>query len=360
MILVAKVKLNPTKYQASVLRQTLEQVNGACNWLGDQAWKQHVFGQYHLHRLFYYTIREQFGFSANIAVRLIGKVAAAYKLDRKNRRTFRKHGAIDYDHHILHWYPEKQDVSILTVTGRERIPFVCGPRQQSLLASRQGQSSLALVDGKFYLLACCNVETPEPADVSDYLGVDLGIANIATDGDGTTYSGAQVNGLRHRHRRLRNKLQAKGTKASTRLLRARSGKESRFAADINHQISKNLVATAQGTGRGLALEDLQGIRDRVTVRKSQRATLHSWSFWQLRSFVNYKSALVGVPVVFVDPRNTSRTCPECGHIDKANRRSQNSFSCVSCGFSGLADHIAAINIGRRAATDQPYAAGFST
>jgi transposase len=48
--------------------------------------------------------------------------------------------------------------------------------------------------------------------------------------------------------------------------------------------------------------------------------------------------------VLVDPRNTSRTCPACGYIDKANRVSQSVFSCVVCGFSGLADFIAALNI----------------
>jgi transposase len=88
--------------------------------------------------------------------------------------------------------------------------------------------------------------------------------------------------------------------------------------------------------------------------------LHSWSFSQLRQFVTYKAARAGVPVAFVDPRNTSRTCPRCGHIDKANRRSQSLFSCVSCGFSGLADHIAAINIAtvaRRGLVNGPHAAG---
>ncbi len=360
MILVAKVKLKPTKDQATRLRRTLERVNEACNWLSEQAWTARAFGQYRLHKLFYYALREHFALSANLVVRLIAKVADAYKLDKRTCRRFRRYGAIDYDDRVLHWYVDKGEVSLLTIEGRERIPFVCGPKQRQLLATRQGQSGLALVDGKFYLLACCNVEEPEAADVEDFLGVDLGIVNIATDSDGTTYSGGQVNGLRHRHRRLRQKLQAKGTKSAKRLLKQRSLRESHFASDVNHQISKRLVATAQGTGRGLALEDLKGIRDQVTVRKSQRATLHSWSFSQLQSFLTYKAALVGVPVIFVDPRNTSRTCPQCGYIDKRNRVSQCLFSCRSCGFSGLADHIAALNIRSRAATDQPYAAGSLT
>src|SRR5690606_37816735 len=48
------------------------------------------------------------------------------------------------------------------------------------------------------------------------------------------------------------------------------------------------------------------------------ARLSNWGFHQLRSFVSYKAALLGVPVLLVDPRNTSRTCPECGHVAKEN------------------------------------------
>jgi putative transposase len=125
---------------------------------------------------------------------------------------------------------------------------------------------------------------------------------------------------------------------------------------VNHRISKQLVAKAKDTNRAIALEDLQGIRSRITVRRSQRATLHSWAFYQLRTFVEYKARRVGIPVILVDPRNTSRTCPVCGHVDKANRPNQSTFSCVFCGFAGLADHIAAINIGRRDVVNQPIVA----
>jgi len=96
-------------------------------------------------------------------------------------------------------------------------------------------------------------------------------------------------------------------------------------------------------------------RMRITVSRSRHATLSSWSFSQLRAFTEYKALREGIPVICVDPRNTSRTCPACGHIDKHNRMNQRLFSCVVCGFAGLADHIAAINI-RRAAVNPPIVA----
>ncbi|MER3487754.1 MAG: hypothetical protein C4307_02970 [Chloroflexota bacterium] len=58
------------------------------------------------------------------------------------------------------------------------------------------------------------------------------------------------------------------------------------------------------------------MRERISVRKAQRRVPHSWGLHQLRSFIEYKARLAGVPVVCVDPRN--RACPACGHVSKAN------------------------------------------
>ena len=152
---------------------------------------------------------------------------------------------------------------------------------------------------------------------------------------------------------LRKRLQSKGTNFSKCLLKKRRRKEQLFARDVNHVISKKVVAKAEGTSRGIALEDLKGIRRRITASRSQRRSHHSRSFRQLRGFVEYKACLRGVPVVAVDSRNTSPHCPSCGRIHKANRLSQSLFSCVLCGFSGHADHIVAINMGRRASVNRP-------
>jgi IS605 OrfB family transposase len=356
MKLTAQVKLLPTPEQADALRHTLEQANAACRFVSETAWETKTFRQYDLHHKCYQAVREQFVLSAQVAVRVIAKVADAYKLDRKIKRTFKTTGSIAYDDRILSWRLQDQTVSIWTVNGRLRIPCVCGAQQLELLQTRQGQSDLGLYKGLFFLSATCDVGEPKPVDVESALGVDLGVTNIAVDGDGQVYSASHINNVRHRHRRLRARLQAKGTRSAKRKLKRLSGKERRFAKDTNHCISKKLVAEAKDTNRALALEDLQGIRARVTVRRSQRATLHSWAFYQLRSFVTYKAKRAGVPVFLVDPRNTSRTCPACGHIDKANRPSQSKFSCVVCGCAGLADHIAAVNIGRRAAVNPPIVA----
>lgn len=353
MRLTAQVKLQPNSQQLYALGRTLQTANQACNYTSEVAWETKTFRQFNLHKVVYYDIRERFGLAAEMTIRVIAKVANSYKLDKKTQRFFNPTGAFPYDNRILSWNLDKSIVSIWTMEGRLKIPFICGPHQRELLKTQRGESDLILFRGNFYIVAVCDVDEPTPKDVEGVLGIDLGIVNIATTSDGETFAGNQVNNVRHRHRRLRKKLQKKQTKSANRRLKKLSGKEARFSRYTNHVISKQIVATAQGTNRAIALEALKGIRDRVTARKSQRATLHSWSFYQLKLFISYKAQLAGVPLFEVDPKNTSRTCPACGCIDKANRKSQSNFLCTQCGFAGLADYIASVNIGRRALVNAP-------
>ena len=175
----------------------------------------------------------------------------------------------------------------------------------------------------------------------------MGIVNIATTSDGDRVVWRPVELVPRAQLRLRKRLQAKKTSSARRLLKKRRRKEARFAADINHQISKGIVAEAERTGRGIAVEQLTGIRDRVRLRKPQRAMLHSWAFAQLGSFLAYKAKQAGVAFVQVDPAYTSQTCSACGWVDKQNRRTQAAFECGRCRFVGHADHNAAINIAAR-------------
>ena len=262
-----------------------------------------------------------------MAVRAISKACEAYKRDKKIRPTFRPLGAIAYDQRILSW-KGRDRVSILTLGGRIIVPVVYQGRWLAAAGTTlRGAADLIYRDGKFYLAVVIDVpEPPQGPEPDEWLGVDLGIVNLATDSDGTAYSGKAVRAVRYRNRQLRARLQSKGTKSAKRLLARRRRKESRFARDVNHCISKHIVSEARGTGRGIKLEDLSGINARTTVRKAQRADRLSWSFCQLRQFIAYKAAMAGVPLALVDPRNTSRRCPGCGHIDKRNRPDQATFA----------------------------------
>lgn len=352
MKLTAKIKLQPTPEQADLLKRTIETANAACNYVSEQAWENKTFRQFPLHKLTYYDVRENLPLSAQMVVRCISKTADAYKVARKTKRSFKPHGAVAFDDRILKWYVDLDEVSIWTIEGRQRIPYLCGKRQKELLQGQRGESDLAFINGEFYLLAACDVETPKPQAVHDVLGCDFGIVNLATDSDGEQHSGEAINDNRRKHEHRRKNLQKKQTKSAKRRLKKISGKQARFQSNTNHTISKHLVRKAQDTSRAIALEDLSGIRARTTVRRKQRSKHANWSFFQLRQYISYKAELAGVPVILVDPRYTSQTCPVCGYVSKSNRPNQSTFSCVQCSYSANADTTAAINIAR-VAVNQP-------
>jgi putative transposase len=361
MRLTVMVKLLPSGSQHEALKATLRRVNEACDYASGVAWDSGTFGdKYRLQQATYHDIKERFGLTAQVVIRLLAKVADAYKRDKRTtKRTFRPLGAIAYDDRILRWYDD--EVSIWTTEGRQRIPFVCDERTRALLASRRGESDLVYRSGKWYLLASVEVEEPPPGTPEDWLGVDLGVANIASDSDGEIHTSERVEKSRKRYQRIRSKLQAAGTKSAKRHLKKLSGKERRFKRDTNHVLSKRIVSKAKETDRGIALEDLKGIRERTgkRLRRSQRGRHGKWAFGELRGFLEYKARLSGVSLVCVDPAYTSQACNECGYCQKANRRSQSEFVCKGCGYVAHTDTNAALNIRSRAAVMRPIAAGAS-
>ena len=276
---------------------------------------------------------------------------------------FRPDAAQPFDDRCLSWQLDRRTLSIWTTAGRLRdVRFACSPDAlETLTRYRQGESDLLHRDGKWVLIATCDVPETEQYEPSGFLGVDLGIVNIATTSDGERMSSRAINRYRRRQLALRKRLQAKQTKSAKRVLKRQRRKEQRRARDINHCIAKRIVTEAERTGRGIALEDLTGIRARVRLRKPQRVTLHSWAFAQLGQFIAYKAAQAGVPLVYVDPAYTSQACSRCGHVSKKNRPSQATFCCTSCSFAEHADVNAARNIAARgvlgwAEVMQPHAA----
>lgn len=345
MKLTVRVLLHPSPGDHAELLRLLLAFNEACNEVADVAVRSNTYSHRNLRSLVYKDLSKSFRYGCSDLVPK--KVASVYsnKRRRGKRVCFKQTGSIPLDSRSI-TYKRTGHVSIGALDGRLLIPFSCRP---GATLSNKHEATLSLDEkGRFFLNQVIETEEPVLQPALNHLGVDLGVTNVATDSDGEIYSSKHLNNLRRRQRRLRQKLQAKGTKSARRLLKKQRRKESRFARDLNHKISRKLVDKAFDSGRGLAMEDLQGIRDRIKVRKAQRATLSSWSFGQLRSFVEYKAKRRGVSVVFVNPRNTSRTCPSCHHVDKRNRPSQATFKCVRCGCAGHADVFAAREIASRA------------
>ena len=344
MKLVVQVRLLPDAEQARRLKETIERCNAAATFVGEIAFEHRTANVFELRKLCYHEVREKFGLSSQQAQLAIKAVSDAYKRDKSRKVSFRPLAAIPFDVRTMS-FKGLDRVSLLTLAGRILVPMLVGRYQAERIPRAKGQCDLVSRKGKWFLFVTIDVPEGSPTDPDDFLGVDLGVEEIATDSDGNRHSGSDVEDVRRKHNLQRKRLQRRGTKGSRKKLKRVSGKEARFRRHKNHVISKRIVESAKGTGRGIAVEDLRYIRDRITARGSKaRNRLSGWSFGQLAAFIGYKARLAGVAVEVVDPAYTSRTCSECGHCEKSNRKSRSEFRCKACDHEQHADQNAARNI----------------
>jgi IS605 OrfB family transposase len=357
-------KLSIDADAVTAIRATAAAFNAAATYCAQVAWQEHVTNKNKLHHMVYGPTRSEYGLGAQLACCARDKAAEAVRAARANGSdtcpTFNPNSSIRYDARTYRLMSLDR-VSLNTLTGRVFGQLALGDFQRRYLYDttwKIGGAELIQRNGQFYLHITQTKANPAPAEPTGFLGVDLGIVNLAADSDGEMYSGTAVQRVRERRFQHRQRLQTANTRRARWRLRQNARKESRFQRDVNHCISKKLVAKARTARKALAVEDLTKIRARVTVRREQRRARHNWAFRHLRSFIAYKAQQAGVLVVAVDPRNTSRTCSVCGHCEKANRVDQAHFHCRNprCGHTAAADTNAAVNIALKAACQTAYGA----
>jgi IS605 OrfB family transposase len=352
-----KLQLHISEVERGALLETLKQSTACFNAVCLEGWKAGERNSIRLHHATYFGLRSiypdlpaQLHCAARVkAAEALKSADARLKQGRKTNCPGSANCAIRYDARSYWVRLGDGTASLATTDGRITVRFNLCKYYRKYLDWKPSSADLCYdrKTKRFYLHVVVGQSAPE-AICDGVIGVDLGIVEIATDSHGRSYSGVAVKSVRTRVRRIRRLLQAKGTRSAKKHLRRIRQKQSRYVRDVNHCVSKSLVQTATQSRKALALENLKNIRDRAdTVSRQMRWLFGNWAFDQLRNFVAYKAEASGVPVVYVDPRNSSRTCSRCGHCDKANRKSQGSFECLKCGFQANADFNAAINLEAR-------------
>ena len=351
--LILQTQLLPDGDQARKLSATMRAFNAAADWLAGEAFRIRTANKVELQQLYYNQLRDDFRISAQMAIRCIAQVCEAYRRDKSIRPRFKKYASIPFDQRLMAFKGVNR-VSLLTLEGRTIVPVVMGKHQSERFDGKHGQCDLVKrKDGKWFLLV--TVKTPDvaPAPSTDFIGVDFGVINLAVDSDGEMHLGDDVERTRQHYVKVKRSLQRKAIKRkrggerplnAKRKLKALSGRERRFKANTNHRIAKKLVAKATDTGRGIAIENLEGIRNRTRFRQKQRDRMSKWAFAELRGYIEYKAALAGVKVQSVNPHNTSRRCPVCNHVSKKNRIRPDVFLCDECRHFDHADIVGAKNI----------------
>ena len=355
-----------THEQQDLLDATISEWKDACNISSRIGWDAGETRKTYLQDLAYDTVLEETRLGSQHAILATHQAAAALDgveaiedLDEhyKTSRPEFTSNTVKYDTRTMTLFDDGS-VSLSTVEGRIRcdlnLPDEEDGYQHEYLNDDEWEvtaSTLSKRDGEYYLHLGFRKNKPEKqveqqGDDEDrtVLGVDLGIVNIATTSTAYFASGRE---LRHQHRefeRIRGNLQQTGTQSAHRTIQQMSGRESRYLRDQLHQAANQILEEARTHDcEYIAFENLKHIRERAPPVKE----FHQWAHRQLVDLVEYKAKAEGISVEFVDPKNTSRRCPECGHTSEGNRVRQAEFECESCGTTQNADYVGAKNVGWR-------------
>ena len=217
-------------------------------------------------------------------------------------------------------------------------------RQKSLFSDAKfGTMRIVIKNHTLVAQIVYMVAEPELKTDGNIMGIDLGIkcpaVSYCSDGTVKFYGNGRKNKYMRRHYAyLRKKLQ---TSKKMKAVKQINDKEQRIMRDIDHKLSHDIVKTAvEHNIKVIKLEQLQNIRSKTRKSRKNNHSLHTWSFYRLAQFIEYKAKLAGISVEYVNPAYTSQTCPICGHVHHADDRN---YTC-ECGFHIHRDLLGAMNI----------------
>ncbi|MGW1715744.1 RNA-guided endonuclease InsQ/TnpB family protein [Streptomyces sp. NPDC002156] len=227
---------------------------------------------------------------------------------------------------------------------------------------------------RWYVVLACDEVPAEPLpSTGAIVGIDMGVAHFLTASDGEHVANprflhAMADELAEAQRHLstfprRTRQRTKRHRAAARKVAKLHGKIRRQRADFHHKTARILVTghdviaherlnTAGMTKSPTPKADPEQLGSFLPNGAAAKAGLNrsildaGWA--QFLGILANKAESAGRLMIPVDARNTSRTCPVCGHIAKENRATQEKFQCTACGFAANADHVGATNVLNRA------------
>ncbi|MFW6015666.1 MAG: RNA-guided endonuclease InsQ/TnpB family protein [bacterium] len=187
---------------------------------------------------------------------------------------------------------------------------------------------------------------------SNEMGIVIGLRQLAVASVKTSKSkeinrqfhyGKQAGFIRKKYRSSRRKL---GQSKKVKVIKYINDKEQRWMTDLNHKISRQLINLAVQEQVGtIVMENLENIRHTAKSLSKADRNSHSWTFYQLQQFIEYKAELAGIKVEYINPKYTSQGCSKCAKVEKSNRKT-NLYSC-ECGNHIHADLNASRNIANK-------------
>ncbi|WP_351233866.1 transposase [Streptomyces sp. NPDC002133] len=225
----------------------------------------------------------------------------------------------------------------------------------------------------YVILACDNVPAEPLPTTGVVVGIDMGTVHLFTDSGGNHKENPRflkiaTEALTEAQRHLasfpkRTRRRTKKHRAAARKVAGLHAKVRRQRLDHHHKAANELVRdhdviaherlnTAGMTRSPKAKPNPEKhgafLPNGAAAKAGLTRSILDAGWGIFLTILANKAESAGRRVIEVDARNTSRTCPECGHVSRENRPTQAKFECVKCGFLANADHVGALNVLSRA------------
>jgi putative transposase len=348
-----RLRLEPSPAQAQLLSQTCRQFTAVFNAVCALGWRERLSNGVKLHHATYYPLKADYpdlvsDLHIQARVKATEAIKSALALHKAGRKVKTPHSHACSPRYNLHTYRldwESRTVRLSLIGGRQTIRFHISEYAAKYAGNPVDSADLIRRDGQWWLYVVVSVPAPDVQPTDQVVGVDLGLSRPAVTSNNRFLGKKAWKAIEGRLFKLKRALQKKSTRSAKRHLQKVRHKQARFRRNAEHILSKQIVQTVE-PGGAVVLENLKDIRKRARVRRKTETQrrIHSWSFAQLRGFIEYKAEERGCMVVAVDPRHTSQSCSRCGHTARNNCRSRDLFMCRKCGYELHADLNGARNI----------------
>ncbi|MEC5217733.1 putative transposase [Actimicrobium sp. GrIS 1.19] len=263
-------------------------------------------------------------------------------------------------------YPDAKQFKVDQGNGRIFLPKLGWIRYRNgrTLLGTPRNATVSAAASEWFVSVQTQYEVIEPVPVAtDAIGIDLGIVRFATLSDGAFI--APLNSFKKHQQRLAKYQRCMSRKvkfsSNWRKAKAKVTAIHRDIANARNDFLHKTTTTISNNHALVAVEDLEVVNmtrsaqgtvatsgKNVRAKAGLNRSILDQGWGEFRRQLAYKLNWNGGFFMQVPAHHTSQTCPCCGHVDKANRKTQSAFLCTICWYENNADVVGAINVLDRA------------
>jgi len=355
LTLTVRVRVSPEPESQQALLDLMKRYRDALNYSVRTLIASRALSLTKAHRLLYNDLRERYGLSSRAAQDCYRKAIAIAKSWLKNPRR----GAMPTARNLSMWLTYEEGYRIkdnhMELAGGYRLRVIGWDRRYDSFPNRE--ASLVFRDGEFTLYITKKVPRPAKYAPKGVLAVDVNERQIVVGNSRVEQRIETPVERALRYRRLAERLQEKYSSPKYSAWLRRSGvrrrvrhfrrKARNIIEDWARRTSHTIISLAKQSQLAVAREDLMGLIESLReLPKEHRTALIALGYRRLAFWIDWQAEKGGVPLLVVDPADTSSTCPRCGAklVAVGYRR----LRCPRCGLEADRDTIAVLNIEGRA------------